>query len=313
MTPQPPMSAQPPVIVRAPGKVNIHLAVGPRRPDGYHDLATVFQAVSIYDEVQAEPADRLVVTVAGPEASLLTDGRPNIAARAALLVAACAARAPGVRIHIRKVLPVAGGMAGGSADAAATLLACNALWGVGLGPSELRELAARLGSDVPFMLTGGTAIGRGRGELLTPLTPHRPLHWVFAFPLRGLATPDVYAEFDRTCGIIPAAPVDVAPELCHAIERGAAGRIVELMRNDLEHSALRLQPRLRQLLRAGLDLGACGAILSGTGATCAFLASNEKAGRLLAAALDGSGLCRRACYANGPVAGPEVLPAVLTS
>lgn len=296
------------VTVRAPGKVNVHLNVGPRRTDDYHDIATIFQAVAIYDEVTVEPADCLEVVVTGPEAELLPHHESNLAARAALIVAARAACEPNVRICVRKILPVAGGMAGGSANGAAALVACNAHWNVGLRTAELLDLAARLGSDVPFMLTGGTAIGQGRGERLTPVASQVPLHWVFAFPFHGLSTADVYARYDRITQPGPAVGVRVPADLRRAVEHGAVKQITRLMHNDLTESALQLQPHLRLVLRAGLDLGACGAILCGTGASCAFLADDRASGMRLAAALQASGVCRQAHYASGPVAGATIVP-----
>jgi 4-diphosphocytidyl-2-C-methyl-D-erythritol kinase len=295
------------VTVQAPGKVNIHMSVGPRRADGYHDLATIFQAISLYDEITVEPADELTVTVEGSEAALLPDWRSNLATQAALLVAAKAGCEPKLRIHVRKTLPVAGGMAGGSADAAATLLACNMLWGARLGTRELLELGLRLGSDVPFMLTAGTAIGRGRGERLTPLPSRGELHWVFAFAVRGLPTADVYAEFDRARGTCAVTGLDVPAELCHAVECGAVDQVARLMHNDFGECATRMQPHLRSVLDAGKDLGARSAILCGTGATCAFLVDDREAGIELAAALEASGVCRQACHASGPVMGPTVM------
>jgi 4-diphosphocytidyl-2-C-methyl-D-erythritol kinase len=296
------------VTVRAPGKVNVRLNVGPRRVDGYHDLATIFQAVAIYDEVVVELADCLKVTVTGPEASLLLDYDSNLVTRAARLVAARASCEPNVSIRLRKVLPVAGGMAGGSADGAAALVACNALWNVGLGTAEMLDLAGRLGSDVPFMLTGGTAIGRGRGELLTPIASRVPLHWVFAFPLRGLSTAEVYARYDRIIQSSPAGDIRVAEDLRHAIEHGEVEQIAKLMHNDLTESALQLQPHLAGVLRTGLSLGARGAILCGTGASCAFLAGDRLSGKRLATALSASGLCRAARYAMGPASGVMIVP-----
>ncbi|MCZ9340659.1 4-(cytidine 5'-diphospho)-2-C-methyl-D-erythritol kinase, partial [Streptomyces sp. TRM76130] len=177
------------VTVRVPAKVNVQLAVGPARPDGFHDLANVFLAVGLYDEVTAAPADTLRVTCEGPGADRVPLDRTNLAARAALALAERYGRAPDVHLHIDKDIPVAGGMAGGSADGAAALVACDALWGTGASRDELLALCAELGSDVPFSLVGGAALGTGRGEKLTELKVGGTFHWVFAMAERGLSTP----------------------------------------------------------------------------------------------------------------------------
>lgn len=299
------------VSVRVPGKVNIHFGVGSRRADGYHELATIFQAVSIYDKVTVTPADQLRITVGGTHARDVPAGPANLAAQAATLIGELTGQAPRVHIHVHKRLPAAGGMAGGSADAAATLVACNALWDSRLGSRDLQALALQLGSDVPFTLLGGTATGHGRGELLTPLAIGSDLHWVFAFAARGLSTPDVYAEFDRveqrsttgsTSPVIPAG-------LCDAVSAGASGTVAKLLHNDLEKTVFRLRPDLRRVRDAGLELGACGAVISGTGASCAFLATDKEAALRLAAALRATGTCLDARYAVGPAGGPQILPA----
>ncbi|HZI97912.1 MAG TPA: 4-(cytidine 5'-diphospho)-2-C-methyl-D-erythritol kinase, partial [Actinomycetales bacterium] len=185
------------VCVRAPAKINLALCVGGVRKDSFHDLATVFHAVSLFDDVTATPADDITVEVHGEGAADVPEDETNLAVRAATLLADSTGVDVGVHLRIRKRIPVAGGMAGGSADAAAALVACDALWRTGLAKDELRELGAELGSDVPFALLGGTALGTGRGEQLTPALARGDYHWVLALPSGGLATPEVYAEFDR--------------------------------------------------------------------------------------------------------------------
>lgn len=185
------------VTVRVPAKVNVQLAVGAARPDGFHDLANVFLAVGLYDEVTVTPAETLRVTCSGPDAGQVPLDATNLAARAAIALAARHGIAPDVHLHIAKDIPVAGGMAGGSADGAAALLACDALWGTGATQEELLEICAELGSDVPFSLVGGAALGIGRGEQLTPVEVGGAFHWVFAVADGGLSTPAVYGEFDR--------------------------------------------------------------------------------------------------------------------
>lgn len=295
------------VTVRAPAKVNLHLGVGPRRPDGFHDLATVFQAVSLYDEVSVRPSSELIVEVTGEGADQVPDDATNLAAKAALALAALTGREAKVRIEIRKGIPVAGGMAGGSADAAAALVACDALWQTDVGSAALHELAGAIGSDVPFCLIGGTALGAGRGEQLTTVLGRGVYHWVFALADGGLSTPAVYSELDRIREHTPGLEAEVPPELLAALRTGDARRLAPLLANDLQAAAIRLKPALRRTLEAGLDAGALGALVSGSGPTCAFLAEDENAAVNLAAALPGSGACRAVRRAHGPVAGVKLV------
>jgi 4-diphosphocytidyl-2-C-methyl-D-erythritol kinase len=296
-----------PVTVRVPAKVNLHLGVGPRRLDGYHDLATVFQAVSLYDEVTASPADELSVEVAG------ADGVPadenNLAVRAARALAHTAGVEPAVHLRLSKGIPVAGGMAGGSADAAAALVACDALWGTGLERSNLSALAAALGSDVPFALHGGTALGSGRGELLSPVLGQGQYHWVFALARVGLSTTLVYEELDRQRhqgeAVAPAGPPDPVLGALRAGDPVALGRVLA---NDLQPAAVRLRPQLRHVLAAGQELGALGAVVSGSGPTVAFLVRSAAVSISFASALAGLGVCRTIRRASGPVAGARILP-----
>jgi 4-diphosphocytidyl-2-C-methyl-D-erythritol kinase len=303
--------ASPPraVTVRVPAKVNLHLGVGARRPDGYHDLVTVFQAVSLYDEVTLSPARRLRVEVRGDGADGVPLGEDNLAARAVRTVAERAGRAPHLRVVISKGIPVAGGMAGGSADAAAALLACDALWGMGLPAAALADLAAALGSDVPFLLSGGTALGTGRGERLSPVLGRGSYHWVFALADAGLPTPSVYAQLDRLrdsgerIGPSPADPV------LAALRAGDPAALGRALTNDLQPAALALRPRLQAVLDAGRELGALGSVVCGSGPTVALLAPGAKAAVRLAAGLAGHGLCRTVRAATGPVPGARIAPA----
>ena len=207
--------------VRVPAKVNLQLAVGPARADGYHSLVTVFHAVSLFDEVTVAAADKTTIAVTGEDAAAVPADRANLAWQAASALAkATGQRGAAVRIEIRKRIPVAAGLAGGSADAAATLVACNELWQAGLSSRELAELAATLGSDVPFALVGGTAVGRGRGEQLTPALAAGTYHWALAFGHEGLSTAQVYATCDRLRAARAAAgdqPLPGEPELSHPL------------------------------------------------------------------------------------------------
>jgi 4-diphosphocytidyl-2-C-methyl-D-erythritol kinase len=304
------------VTVRVPAKVNLQLAVGPPRADGYHSLVTVFHAVSLFDEVTVLSADKTSLTVTGEDAAAVPLDRSNLAWKAAsALVKAAGLRGSAVEIRIRKRIPVAAGLAGGSADAAATLLACNELWQTGLSMRQLSELGAELGSDVPFALIGGTAVGRGRGDELTPALAAGSYHWALAFGAEGLSTAQVYATCDRLRSARAAAgdqPEPGEPELSHplmtALRSGDAARVGPLLTNDLQPAALSLQPELRRTLTAGREQGALGALVSGSGPTCAFLASDAAHARELAVALTGAGVCRSAVRASGPVPGAAVMP-----
>ncbi|OIK24087.1 4-(cytidine 5'-diphospho)-2-C-methyl-D-erythritol kinase [Streptomyces malaysiense] len=295
------------VTVRVPAKVNVQLAVGAARPDGFHDLANVFLAVGLYDEVTVTPADELRVTCAGPDAAQVPLDRTNLAARAALALAARRGIEPAVHIHIDKDIPVAGGMAGGSADGAGALLACDRLWGTGASRAELLAICAELGSDVPFSLVGGAALGVGRGERLTGLDAGGTFHWVFAMAGRGLSTPAVFREFDRLAqGREIPEPV-ASQDLLDALAEGDADALAAAVTNDLQPAALSLFPELAATLTAGREAGALASLVSGSGPTTAFLARDAEAARKAAEALSASGTCRTVRTAAGPVAGATVL------
>lgn len=304
------------VTVRVPAKINLQLAVGPARADGYHSVVTLFHAVSLFDEVTVSPAESTSLVVAGRDAGAVPVDESNLAWRAAVLAAGAAgltAREACVRIEIRKRIPVAAGLAGGSADAAATLVACNELWQAGLSADQLAELAAKLGSDVPFALAGGTAVGRGRGEQLNPALAAGTYHWTLAFAGSGLSTAKVYETCDRLRAGRPAAAAQPVPEpelsipLMTALRSGDPARVGPLLSNDLQPAALSLQPELRRTLAAGREHGALGAIVSGSGPTCAFLASSAAHAKDLAVALTGAGVCRAVARASGPVPGASVM------
>ncbi|MGP3753019.1 4-(cytidine 5'-diphospho)-2-C-methyl-D-erythritol kinase [Streptomyces sp. IBSNAI001] len=295
------------VTVRVPAKVNVQLAVGAARPDGFHDLANVFLAVGLYDEVTVTPAETLRVTCSGPDAGQVPLDATNLAARAAVALAARHGIAPDVHLHIAKDIPVAGGMAGGSADGAAALLACDALWGTGATREELLEICAELGSDVPFSLVGGAALGIGRGEQLTPVEVGGTFHWVFAVADGGLSTPAVYGEFDRlTAGTRVPEPA-ASPALLTALRKGDTGALADALGNDLQAAALSLRPALADTLAAGTAAGALAALVSGSGPTTAFLTADEESARKVADALLASGTCRNARVAASPAAGATVV------
>ncbi|MZF90719.1 4-(cytidine 5'-diphospho)-2-C-methyl-D-erythritol kinase [Streptomyces sp. SID5643] len=294
------------VTVRVPAKVNVQLAVGAARPDGFHDLANVFLAVGLYDEITVTPADELRVTCEGPDADQVPLDRTNLAARAAVALAERYGRTPGVHIHITKDIPVAGGMAGGSADGAGALVACDALWETGASRDELLEICAELGSDVPFSLVGGAALGIGRGEQLTPLEVGGTFHWVFAMAGRGLSTPAVFREFDRL-GEGTDIPEPVASgELLAALAKGDPDALAAAVSNDLQPAALSLFPELADTLAAGRAAGALTALVSGSGPTTAFLARDPESAATVARALLASGTCRTVRTASGPAPGATI-------
>ena len=301
------------VTVRAPAKINLQLAVGPRRADRYHDLVTIFQAISLYDDVTVTETDgpgEDRVLVSGEGAGAVPGGRDNLAlmAAAALTQAAGLPRDPDRRIEItiRKRIPVAAGLAGGSADAAAALVACNELWHAGLSHEQLTEVAAAVGSDVAFALLGGTAVGQGRGEQLTPALASGEYHWVLAVADGALSTPEVYAAFDRLNG-----PDGREPALDHALmaalRSGHPAAVGGTLSNDLQPAAISLFPALRKTLAAGRELGALGAMVAGSGPTCVFLAEDAERAVDLAVALSGVGVCRAVARAAGPVPGVSIV------
>ncbi|MFE7427761.1 4-(cytidine 5'-diphospho)-2-C-methyl-D-erythritol kinase [Streptomyces sp. NPDC057545] len=295
------------VTVRVPAKVNVQLSVGAARPDGFHDLANVFLAVGLYDEVTVAPADELRITCSGPDAAKVPLDATNLAARAAIALAERHGIEPDVHIHIAKDIPVAGGMAGGSADGAAALLACDALWNTGADRDELLAICAELGSDVPFSLVGGAALGVGRGERLTPIEVGGTFHWVFAVADGGLSTPAVYGEFDRlTAGRNVPAPV-ASPALLDALRTGDTTALAGALGNDLQPAALSLRPALADTLAAGTAAGALAALVSGSGPTTAFLVADEETARKVAEALLTSGTCRNARTAVSPAPGAIVV------
>ena len=295
------------VTVRVPAKVNVQLAVGAARADGFHDLANVFLAVGLYDEVTVTPADELRVTCEGPDADQVPLDRTNLAARAALALAERHGREARVHLHIAKDIPVAGGMAGGSADGAGALLACDALWGTGAGREELLEICAELGSDVPFSLVGGAALGTGRGEKLTALEVGGTFHWVFAMAERGLSTPAVFREFDRLAeGRDIPEPV-ASEQLLAALAKGDPDALAAAVSNDLQPAALSLFPELADTLATGRAAGALATLVSGSGPTTAFLARDTDSAAKIADALRTSGTCRSVRVAAGPAPGATVV------
>lgn len=301
------------VHVRAPGKVNLFMRVGEVQPDGYHDVATAYQAVSLYEDVRAWPDDEFSVTFGGTiDTSSLPTDASNLAIKAAKLLARTAGVPGGVHLEIEKHVPIAGGMGGGSADAAATLVACDAMWGTALSKEELHALAAKLGADVPFALTGGTAIGTGRGDRLSPALATGSFHWVLAVAEFGLSTPGVYRELDRRreedplLSPAPAVPA-VDSSVLQALRAGDALLLADALHNDLQPAALGLAPGLGGILELGESHGALAGLVSGSGPTVAFLAEDADAALELQIALSAARL--NAVHVHGPVYGARIVHA----
>ncbi|MGY1741754.1 MULTISPECIES: 4-(cytidine 5'-diphospho)-2-C-methyl-D-erythritol kinase [unclassified Blastococcus] len=304
------------VVARAPAKVNVHLAVAPLGADGYHELQTVFLAVSLFDTLTVRPAGELSIELTGEFAGGRTGpdrvptDRRNIVWQAAELLADRAGVPAEAAITIDKSIPAAGGLAGGSADAAAALVALDALWGTHATRGDLAELAAQLGSDVPFSLLGGVALGSGRGERLSPVLARRPWHWVLGIAGEGLSTPAVYAELDRLReeGELPSGEELASPDpVVGALRSGPVGALASALHNDLQPAAIRLRPALRLALDAATGAGAAGALISGSGPTVAALARDEDDAASLAAELADSGLFRTVRAVHGPVPGARLV------
>ena len=298
------------VHVRAPGKLNLFFEVGDAQDDGYHEVASAYQAVSLYEDLWAEADDEFTVSISGTvDVSAVPADDRNLALRAARLVAQKIGHTGGVHLEIVKHVPVAGGMGGGSADAAAALVACDVLWGADLGTAQLHQLAARLGADVPFSLMGGTAIGTGRGDQLSPALAKGRFDWVVVPSDAGLSTPEVYAHLDalRTRPDIVSATRAPAVDagVLHALRAGDAVVLAEHVRNDLQAAALSLRPELREILELGDQAGALAGMVSGSGPTLAFLAGDPESALELQVVLSAAGY--EALHVHGPVRGARVL------
>ncbi|MFT2753947.1 4-(cytidine 5'-diphospho)-2-C-methyl-D-erythritol kinase [Clavibacter sp. Sh2088] len=300
------------VHARAPGKINVSLTVGALQEDGYHDVATAYQAVSLYEDVWATKADGFSVEFGGSiDTSHLTTGADNLAVRAARLLARSTGYRGGVHLRIEKNVPIAGGMGGGSADAAATLLACDALWGTERTRDQLLALGAELGADVPFALAGGTAIGTGRGDRLSPALAKGTFQWVLAIAEFGVSTPDVYGELDKhrerhAQDIFPAQQVpQVDSGVLQALRAGDPHMLAEVLHNDLQAPALHLAPGLGEVLQLGEENGALAGIVSGSGPTVAFLAADLDSALELQIALSAARLT--VIRATGPVHGARII------
>ena len=278
------------IVVRAPAKINLQLSVGPLRDDGYHELVSVFHAVSLVDVVTGQRGEGVQVSMSGEGSESLATDDSNLVVQA-----------------IHALAQHAGGMAGGSADAAGTLVACDALWGTGLSREELADIGARLGSDVPFLLFGSNAIGRGRGEEIMPVLGRGQFHWVFALADEGLSTPAVYRQCDTLREGEQIRAPEVSDALLHALRQGDANALAAALHNDLQPAAISLRPSLRSLLEAGVEYGALAGVVSGSGPTCAFLCRDSAHSIDVAVAMTATGMCRTVKRATGPAPGARVV------
>lgn len=294
-------------VVRVPGKINLQLSVGPLQKDGYHELATVFQSVSLFDELTLTPIDSGVITIDCGGKAGVPEGRENLAYRAAELMIDRFDIESGVAIKIKKEIPIAGGMAGGSANAGAAIVGIDSLFSLGLSRNEMEKLGAELGADVPFTISGGTAIGTGRGDRITPVLSRGTYYWVLALSTSGLSTPAVYSECDRLREGMDIAAPHVSDELLQSLTHGDAKSLGKKLVNDLQPAACSLKPALRLILDVGIDYGALGGIVSGSGPTVAFLAENEEHALDLVVALTSSGVVGNVVRAQGPVPGARIV------
>jgi 4-diphosphocytidyl-2-C-methyl-D-erythritol kinase len=298
------------VTVRVPAKVNLQLSVGPKEADGYHNLVSVFQAISIFDDIiikLGEPGSGLTISVTGDQTHGVPADANNLAAKAVSLISKEYDLTVDAHIEIKKSIPVAGGMAGGSADAAGTIIGIDYLYSLDMTREEMTEIAAKIGSDVPFMLSGGTAIGTGHGDQLTAALSRGTYNWVLAVSTVGLSTPAVYAECDRLRGELEIVEPQTNEALMQSLLAADAPGVGAALVNDLQLAACSLRPAIRLVLDVGQEYGALGAIVSGSGPTVAFLVADQDSGLDLAVALTSSGVVGSVVQAYGPVAGAKVI------
>ena len=298
------------VTVRVPAKVNLQLSVGPKEADGYHNLVSVFQAISIFDDIiikLGEPGSGLTISVTGDQTHGVPADANNLAAKAVSLISKEYDLTVDAHIEIKKSIPVAGGMAGGSADAAGTIIGIDYLYSLDMTREEMTEIAAKIGSDVPFMLSGGTAIGTGHGDQLTAALSRGTYHWVLAVSTVGLSTPAVYAECDRLRGELEIVEPQTNEALMQSLLAADAPGVGAALVNDLQLAACSLRPAIRLVLDVCQEYGALGAIVSGSGPTVAFLVADQDSGLDLAVALTSSGVVGSVVQAYGPVAGAKVI------
>ena len=298
------------VVTRVGGKVNLQLSVGPLGSDGFHEVTTVFQAISLFDDVtvsEGVSGAGVSISISGQTAQGVPADSSNLAIRAANLMIKEYKLAPDLEIKLKKEIPVAGGMAGGSADAAGVIVGLDSLFNLGVSRADMEKLASQIGSDVPFSLSGGVAIGTGRGDQITPALAKGSYTWVLALSSQGLSTPAVYQECDRLREGLSIASPQVSESLMQALRAGDANALGKSLLNDLQPAACSLRPALRLVLDVGIDYGALGGIVSGSGPTVAFLVADEEHAMDLAVALSSSGVVSSIARATGPAQGARII------
>ena len=298
------------VVARVPAKVNLQLSVGPLGSDGYHEVTTVFQAISLFDDVTvatALPGTGITISITGDTAHGVPVDNSNLAIKAAQLMAKTYDLPPDLIIKLKKEIPVAGGMAGGSADAAGVIVGLDSLFELGISRDEMESVGSKIGADVPFSICGGVAIGTGRGDQITPALAKGSYNWVLALSGQGLSTPSVYQECDRLREGLSIATPQVSEPLMQALRAGDAKALGKALSNELQSAACSLRPALRLVLDVGVDYGALGGIVSGSGPTVAFLVTDDEHAMDLTVALSSSGVVSSVVRATGPAAGARII------
>ena len=298
------------VVARVPAKVNLQLSVGPLGSDGYHEVTTVFQAISLFDDVTvatALPGSGITISITGDTAQGVPVDNSNLAIKAAQLMAKTYDLPPDLIIKLKKEIPVAGGMAGGSADAAGVIVGLDSLFELGISRDEMESVGSKIGADVPFSICGGVAIGTGRGDQITPALAKGSYNWVLALSGQGLSTPSVYQECDRLREGLSIATPQVSEPLMQALRAGDAKALGKALSNELQSAACSLRPALRLVLDVGVDYGALGGIVSGSGPTVAFLVTDDEHAMDLTVALSSSGVVSSVVRATGPAAGARII------
>ena len=298
------------VTARVPAKVNLQLSVGPLGADGFHEVTTVFQAISLFDDVTvatAEKGDGIKISITGQTSGGVPADNSNLAVKAAQLMIKNYDLPEDLVIKLKKEIPVAGGMAGGSADAAGVIVGLDSLFELGLSRDVMESVGSKIGSDVPFSICGGVAIGTGRGDQITPALAKGSYNWVLALSGQGLATPSVYQECDRLREGLSIAPPVVSEPLMQALRAGDAKALGKALTNELQPAACSLRPALRLVLDVGVDYGALGGIVSGSGPTVAFLVSDDDHAMDLTVALSSSGVVSSVVRASGPTNGAQII------
>ena len=298
------------VTARVPAKVNLQLSVGPLGADGFHEVTTVFQAISLFDDVTVATADKgdgIKISITGQTSGGVPANNSNLAVKAAQLMIKNYDLPEDLVIKLKKEIPVAGGMAGGSADAAGVIVGLDSLFELGLSRDVMESVGSKIGSDVPFSICGGVAIGTGRGDQITPALAKGSYNWVLALSGQGLATPSVYQECDRLREGLSIAPPVVSEPLMQALRAGDAKALGKALTNELQPAACSLRPTLRLVLDVGVDYGALGGIVSGSGPTVAFLVSDDEHAMDLTVALSSSGVVSSVVRASGPTNGARII------